>query len=103
MLNNIKSMFGEDKVNEALSYFSSDSGNGNGSNNIDMETMLKMKSVIDRFNSSSDSPRSNLLNSIKPYMRDSRKEYIDKYANLLKMADLASLFNDESSGNNSNV
>ena len=63
--------------------------------NIDMETMMKMKAMIDKLNSNQNNPRTNLLNSLKPYMRESRKENIDKYSKLLKMADLMSLLNDE--------
>lgn len=71
--------------------------NGGSENNfnIDMETMMKMKAMIDKLNSNQNNPRTNLLNSLKPYMRESRKENIDKYANLLKMADLMSFLNDE--------
>ena len=36
---------------------------------IDMNTILKMKSVMEKLNNSNDS-RSNLLYSLKPYLRD---------------------------------
>ena len=68
---------------------SSDNTNFNF-NNIDMNTILKMKSVMENLNTNND-PRSNLLNSLKPYLRDSRKEKIDQYANLLNFAKIAEL------------
>lgn len=63
-------------------------------NNIDMNTILKMKSVMEKMNSKND-PRSNLLNSLKPYLRESRKEKIDQYANLLNFAKIAELFKND--------
>ena len=36
---------------------------------IDINTMMKMKSIMEKMNHSSD-PRSNLLQSLKPYLRD---------------------------------
>lgn len=68
---------------------SSDNTNFNF-NNIDMNTILKMKSVMENLNTNND-PRSNLLNSLKPYLRNSRKEKIDQYANLLNLAKIAEL------------
>ena len=59
-------------------------------NNIDMNTIVKMKSIVDNMNNSNN-PRSNLLYSLKPYLRDSRKEKIDQYANLLNFAKIAEL------------
>ncbi len=113
MLNNLKNMMGEKQVNDALSQISpemienfskmmnSNNSQNNESNNIDMETMIKLKSMIDKINSNQNDPRSNLLNSLKPYMRESRKENIDKYANILKLANFAELFNNEKKENNS--
>ena len=59
-------------------------------NNIDMNTILKMKTVMENMNNKND-PRANLLYSLKPYLRESRKEKIDQYANLLNFAKIAEL------------
>ena len=72
-------------------------GNNNNSfnfNNIDMNTMLKMKSIIDKMNNSKD-PRSNLLASLKPYLRDNKKQKLDEYANLLNFAKIAEILNND--------
>lgn len=72
-------------------------GNNNNSfnfNNIDMNTMLKMKSIIDKMNNSND-PRSNLLASLKPYLRDNKKQKLDEYANLLNFAKIAEILNND--------
>lgn len=68
-------------------------------NNFDMNTIFKMKTIIDNINNTNN-PRSNLLNSLKPYLRDSRKEKIDQYANLLSFAQIAELFRKDSNTNN---
>ena len=67
-------------------------------NNIDMNTILKMKSVIEKLNNSND-PRSNLLYSLKPYLREGRKEKLDQYANLLNVAKVADLLKNENKEN----
>ena len=67
---------------------------------IDMNTMMKMKSVIEKMNHTAD-PRSNLLQSLKPYLRDEKKSKLDQYANLLNMANLIELFNQNNGKENS--
>ena len=47
---------------------------------------------MDKMNQNND-PRSNLLYSLKPYLRDGKKEKLDQYANLLNVAKIAELFN----------
>lgn len=69
--------------------------------NIDMNTILKMKSVMDGLNSSND-PSSNLLQSLKPYLREERKEKVDKYANILNVAKIANLLNNNNNRENNN-
>ena len=70
----------------------SNSSNNNSSNNnssempnFDMDTLLKMKSIMDNVNSSQSDPRSNLLRSLKPYLRESRKNKVDEYIKLFRM------------------
>ncbi len=53
------------------------SNNSFNFNNIDMNTILKMKSVMEKMNNKND-PRSNLLYSLKPYLREGRKEKLDQ-------------------------
>ena len=49
---------------------------------------MKMKSIMEKMNSAND-PRSNLLVSLKPYLRDNKKEKLDQYANLINFAKIA--------------
>ena len=68
--------------------------------NIDIDTMMKMKSVIEKMNNNSD-PRKNLLQSLKPYLRDEKKSKLDQYSQLLNMTSLIELFNQTNGKENS--
>ena len=61
--------------------------------NIDMGTIMKMKKVMDSMNLNKDDPRADLLNSLKPYLKQSRKEKVDQYIKLLSMGKVAEVFN----------
>lgn len=76
------------------SQFNSSKNTNFNFNNIDMNTILKMKTIIDNMNNKND-PRSNLLYSLKPYLRESRKEKIDQYANFLNIAKIAELLKND--------
>lgn len=70
-------------------------------NNIDMNTILKMKSVMEKMNLKND-PRSNLLYSLKPYLREGKREKLDQYANLLNVAKIADLLKNDNKENKDN-
>ena len=75
----------------------SSESNFNSSNNdvnLDIETMLKIKSIMETLNKKND-PRSNLLYSLKPYLRKERQSKLDQYANLLKITQVSNLFKNE--------
>ena len=59
--------------------------NTNTNINIDINTILKIKSIMDKMNTTND-PRKNLLISLKPYVRESRRKKIDQYINLFSMS-----------------
>ena len=130
-VNKLKDMMNKGKLNDVISqippemiqnFSSMMSGNNNNSNNnnnnqnnssnnqnstnnfdfsnIDMNTILKMQSIMSKMNNSND-PRSNLLQSLKPYLRDEKRNKIDQYSNLLNMANLIELFNQNHSKENS--
>ena len=58
-------------------------------NNIDMNTIMKISSAFGNMNQNKNDPRANLLNSLKPYLRDNKKEKLDSYVNLLNMSKIA--------------
>ncbi len=59
----------------------------------DDEFISNVKNAISKVNSGSDK-RINLLNALKPYMRDSRASNIDRAIKMLKLTQLTSLFKD---------
>ena len=90
---NVDTSGNNSSVHNSFSQNSSDNTNSNF-NNIDINTILKMKSLMENLNTNND-PRSNLLNSLKPYLRNSRKEKIDQYANVLNFAKIAELLKND--------
>ena len=71
---------------------SSNSSNSSSLGNLDFETIMKMKSIMETFNNSNDQD-SNLLYSLKPYLRKSRQAKLDQYINILKISQVSKLFN----------
>ena len=67
--------------------------NSNDMPNFDMDTMLKMKSIIDNMNRSQNDPRANLLKSLKPYLKPSRKDKVDQYIKLFSMGKAFEILN----------
>lgn len=53
--------------------------------NFDIGTMMKMKNIMDAMKTSKDDPRANLLRSLKPYLKESRKEKVDQYIQIFGM------------------
>ena len=114
-INKLKDMMNKGELNDIISQISPDmiqnfssamkndnnsneTNNGFDFNNIDMNTILKMKSVMEKLNNSND-PRFNLLYSLKPYLRNEKKEKLDQYANLLNVAKIADLLKNDNKEN----
>lgn len=100
-INKLKDMMDKGELNDVISKISpemiqnfSSAMSHENTNNIDMNTLMKMKTVMEKLNNSND-PRSNLLYSLKPYLREERKEKLDQYANLLNIAKIADIFKNE--------
>lgn len=72
----------------------SNSDTSDNASSIDLETIMKIKSIIEALNTKND-PRSNLLYSLKPYLRKSKQSKLDQYANLLKITQMTDLFKNE--------
>ena len=61
---------------------SSQTSSTNPLDNIDLDTIMKIKTILN--SSQNQDTNSNLLLALKPYMRESRKNKIDQYAQILK-------------------
>ena len=56
------------------------------SNNIDINTIFKIQNIMNSINNDKQNEsRTNLLLSLKPYLRESKKNKIDTYIQLMKM------------------
>lgn len=67
--------------------------NSNPFSNIDFETIMKMKNIFDKVNTKKNDPRTNLLLSLKPYLKESRKDKVDKYIQFLNMSQVLESLN----------
>ncbi len=74
------------------SSFENNAEQNNPFGNIDMNTILKIKQVMEKMNSNKNNPRSNLLLSLKPYLKPSRKQKVDQYIQLLNMSSIMENF-----------
>ena len=102
LIKNFSQMLNEgnipDNVKEVFNNLSSNSSNNNqdtsndtSSSNIDFETIMKMKSIMEKLNSKDD-PRANLLLSLKPYLKESRKNKVEQYIKLFNMSKAFDVF-----------
>ncbi len=99
--------FNEDTFKNLINSFASsnqsENTNNNESNNqdsdngfnFDMNTILKMKTVMDKMNSKKNDPRANLLLSLKPYLNENRKEKLDQYMQFLNISKIIEAFNSD--------
>ena len=67
---------------------SASSSSNDNSFNFDFETFMKLQSIMNKINSKKNDPRTNLLRSLEPYLKDSRKKKVEQYINMLKMAEI---------------
>lgn len=88
-------------LNNILKNFSSNtsdssenSSSANSFNNLDFDTIMKIKSIIGALNDKND-PDSNLLYSLKPYLRKTRQAKLDQYINILKISQVSKLLKNE--------
>ena len=85
MLNMLKSSgFSSSNSNVESSSNDTSSDTQNPLNNIDIDTIMKIKSIVDSLNSKNDND-TKLLFSLKPYLRKSRQAKLDQYINILKI------------------
>ena len=65
-----------------------------GFSDLDIETILKLQSIMNKLKSNNtNDDMSKLLLSLKPYLRNEKKEKVDEYIKLIKMGKMTQLFN----------
>ena len=81
-------------INTDYNNDSSDKKSNNGIPEFDINTILKIKKIMDSLNTSNkDDPRANLLLSLKPYLNETKKDKIDNYVKFLKFAKIIEVMN----------
>ena len=97
----IKNIINSMSQNSSNSANTDSQGNGTSSENtssdssipeFDMATIMKLKSIMDSMKSNSNDPRANLLKSLKPYLKESRKSKVDQYIQLMNMSKIMEVF-----------
>lgn len=102
-----------DKIESLLKMFQSSSDSSNNSNNgpssdddtskkssdssfemPDIETILKIKRIMEYMKSSSNDPIVNLLLSLKPFLQESKKSIIDQLIKFIGLSNALYLFNE---------
>ncbi len=115
-INNIKNMVDNGDLNGAISQispemiqnFSKMFGNTDNSNNSNTQNpnsqidMNQLMNLANSFKNQKNDPRSNLLNSLKPYLRDGKKEKLDNYINLINMSKVAEIMKNNPNMNQGN-
>lgn len=61
--------------------------------NIDMNTIFKIKQIMENMQDNKNNPRTNLLLSLKPYLKPSRKQKVDQYIKIFNMEAIIENFN----------
>jgi len=88
-LNEILENFTQNQSNTTQEKSSSEKTNPpDETSSIDPEMILKLQKLLTLVNSNKNSSDEQLLKSLKPYMRESRKEKIDTYIKLLHIMNL---------------
>ena len=68
----------------------------NGNNNFEMpdiETIMKISQIMKSINSTENNAGTNLLYSLKPFLRKTKQEKLNQYVNILKISSVISELN----------
>ena len=88
----LKGILGDDAEDKIKNVMSSISGNSAGGQDNSLEYIMQMKYIMSKLVNNRDDPRSNLLMSLRPYMRNERRQSIDNAVRLLNLTKLSGLF-----------
>ena len=102
---NESNTFASNSNNVNNNYVHNSSSQTNSSSNlgdIDMATVMRLSSALNQVKNSNNDPRANLLNSLKPYLKDENKEKVDEYMKLLNITKIAEIMNENNKNSKSN-
>lgn len=91
-LKNILGDDAEDKIKTVMSSMSSPSVGGGGNapsiNTDSLEQIMQLKNIMENLSMNRSDPRTNLLLSLKPYMRSGRQSTIDSAVRMLGLTNI---------------
>lgn len=93
-LKNILGDDAEDKIKNVMSSLSS-SNDDTAADSFDADNLsqlMQLKDIMQSVTSNRNDPRTNLLLSLKPYMRSNRQRSIDSAVKILGLTNLTKLF-----------
>lgn len=93
-LKNILGDDAEDKIKTVMSSMSSPSAGGGSSSAINtdsLEQIMQLKNIMENLSMNRSDPRTNLLLSLKPYMRSGRQSTIDSAVRMLGLTNITKL------------
>ena len=88
--NNDKNNF---NISDILNIFSNNSNSAEKNNTFDISNILKIQKIVSAFNR--DDERKNLLMTIKPFLRTTRQDNINKYITYLSVLTAFSSLNEK--------
>lgn len=97
-LNINKDSISPDMINNIMGMLNNNNSSNSTNSDIDIDTILKMKSIFEKMNNSND-PRSNLLQSLRPYLKESRQIKLDQYVQMSKILQILPLINGDNNAN----
>ena len=92
--NTVSEGVSEDKNSDFKNFFDDEEESSNNfSFDFDLDTLLKLKSIFQKINDN-NCPRNRLLYSLKPFLKDSRKQKIDEYIKIANILVVMNVIND---------
>ncbi|MCI8404647.1 MAG: hypothetical protein HFE49_07065 [Clostridia bacterium] len=91
-LKNILGDDAEDKIRNVMGSLSASSDSSDTGFNADgLNQVMQLKNIVDSMTNNRNDPRTNLLMSLKPYMRSGRQRSIDSAVKLLGLTNLTKI------------
>lgn len=69
-----------------------ESSNSDGGLNIDLNTILKFKTIAEKLNNNNN-PRSNLLQALKPFLTKEKQKQLDDYIKIINILNILETLN----------
>ncbi|MBQ7096948.1 MAG: hypothetical protein IJN96_02640 [Clostridia bacterium] len=93
-IQDIINMFGQNAVENT----SAPSAPSDAFGGLDMNTIMKISSIIQTMNNDSNNPKTVFLNALKPFLKKNRQNKLEQASKLLKIANVLKAFNQKDQG-----